>query len=99
MSKPVSSGEGAKIIVQQDVFDRDKVDEIVLALLQLTLHDSNRAWKGFDWETLDRLYEKGWIENPRSKAKSVVLTEEGLANSVRLFQLYFEGSNETLGEP
>ena len=82
-----------------DDFDRDKVDEIVLALLQLTLHDSDRAWKGFDWETLDRLYEKGWIENPRSKAKSVVLTEEGLANSVCWFQLYFGGSNETLDEP
>jgi hypothetical protein len=82
-----------------DDIDRDKVDEIVLALLQLTLHDSDRAWKGFDWDTLDRLYEKGWIENPKSKAKSVVLTEEGLANSSRLFQLYFGGSNETLGEP
>ena len=72
-----------------DVFDRDKVDEIVLALMQLTLHDSDRAWKGVDWDALDRLYEKGWIENPRSKAKSVVLTEEGFANSARLFQLYF----------
>jgi hypothetical protein len=81
-----------------DNYDYNKIDEVVLALLQLTLHDSNRAWKGYDWDTLDRLYEKGWIENPRSKAKSVVLTEEGLANSSRLFQLYFGGSNETLGE-
>jgi uncharacterized protein DUF6429 len=79
-------------------FDRDKVDEIVLALMQLTLHDYYRAWKGFDWETLDRLYEKGWIENPRSKAKSVVLTEEGLTNSARLFQHYFGLSNEIQGE-
>lgn len=82
-----------------DDVDRDKVDEIVLALMHLTLHDSYRAWKGFDWETLDRLYEKGWIENPRSKAKSVVLTEEGLGKSVRLFQLYFGESNETQDEP
>ena len=81
-----------------DKYDHNKVDEVVLALLQLTLHDSYRAWKGFDWDTLDRLYEKDWIENPRSKAKSVVLTEEGLANSSRLFQLYFGRSNETLGE-
>jgi hypothetical protein len=78
-----------------DDFDRDKVDEVVLALMQLTLHDSYRAWKGFDWETLDRLHEKGWIENPRSKAKSVALTEEGLANSARLFQLYFDEPNQT----
>jgi Domain of unknown function (DUF6429) len=68
-----------------DDYDREKVDEMVLALMQLTLHDFSRAWKGFDWETLDRLYEKGWIENPRGKAKSVRLTEEGLATSARLF--------------
>jgi len=78
-----------------DNYDHNKVDEVVLALLQLTLHDSYRAWKGFDWDTLDRLYEKDWIENPRSKAKSVVLTEEGFAKSTRLFQQYFGGSGET----
>jgi len=82
-----------------DDFDRDKVDEIVLALMQLTLHDYYRAWKGFDWETLDRLYEKGWIENPRSKAKSVVLTETGLAKSVDLSQHYFGLSSNTQDEP
>ncbi len=81
-----------------DDYDRNKVDEVVLALMQLTLHDSYRAWKGFDWETLDRLYEKGWIANPRSKAKSVVLTEEGLENSARLFQLHFGGAEETQDE-
>jgi len=58
-----------------DNYDHDKVDDIVLALMVLTLHDFDRAWKGVDWETLDRLYEKGWIDNPRSKAKSVRLTE------------------------
>ncbi len=78
-----------------DNYDHNKVDEVVLALLQLTLHDSYRAWRGFDRDTLDRLYEKDWIENPRSKAKSVVLTEEGLAKSARLFQHYFGGSDET----
>jgi Domain of unknown function (DUF6429) len=78
-----------------DDYDRDKVDEIVLALMYLTLHDSFRAWKGFEWETLDRLYEKGWIENPRSKAKSVVFTEEGLAQSASLFQRHFRRPNTT----
>ncbi len=78
-----------------DDFDRDKVDEIVLALMSLTLHDYCRAWKGFDWETLDRLYEKGWIADPKNKAKSVVLTEEGLAESDRLFEYHFGLSSET----
>ncbi len=74
-----------------DNYDHNKVDEVVLALLQLTLHDPYRAWKGVDWDTLDRLYAKDWIETPRSKAKSVVLTEEGLAKSARWFQQYLAG--------
>ena len=72
-----------------DDYDHERVDEVVLALMYLTLHDSYRAWKGFDWDTLDRLYEKGLIDNPRSKAKSVVFTEEGLSKSASLFQQYF----------
>ena len=70
----------------------DKIDEAVLALLYLTLHDGVRAWKGHDWDTLDRLYRKGMIENPVGKAKSVVLTDEGLAESERLFRNLFERS-------
>ena len=69
--------------------DTDKIDETVLALLCLTLHDGDRAWKGHDWDALDRLYRKGMIENPRSKAKSVVLTDKGLAESERLFKQQF----------
>jgi hypothetical protein len=69
--------------------DEDKVDRAVLALLYLTLHDGYRAWKGHDWDALDRLYEKGMIGNPRSKAKSVVFTDEGLAKSKQLFHELF----------
>ena len=72
--------------------DTDKIDEAVLALLYLTLHDGVRAWKGHDWDALDRLYRKGMIENPVGKAKSVVLTEEGLGKSERLFSNLFERS-------
>jgi Domain of unknown function (DUF6429) len=81
-----------------DEYDREKVDEMVLALMQLTLHDFFRAWKGFDWDTFDRLYEKGWIENPRGKAKSVQLTEEGLAKSARVFRQQFGTPDETQDE-
>lgn len=58
--------------------DTEKIDEAVLALLWLTLHNGNRAWKNIQWEAMNRLYEKDLIANPRNKAKSVVLTEEGL---------------------
>jgi hypothetical protein len=72
--------------------DEEKIDETVLALLWLTLHDRNRAWKGFDWDALDRLHSKGLIENPANKAKSVVLTEEGLQRAKELFRKLFARS-------
>jgi hypothetical protein len=55
----------------------DKLAEAALAILSLTLHDGGRVWKGLDWNLMHVLHEKGWIVDPRSKAKSVVLTEEG----------------------
>jgi hypothetical protein len=67
----------------------DAIDEVALALLYLTLHDHDRAWKGFDWDVLDRLYEKGFICDPVNKTKSVSFTEEGLRESERLFKQHF----------
>ena len=69
--------------------DTAAVDDAVLALLYLTLHDDNRAWKSFDWNVMNRLFERGMIGDPVSKAKSVVLTDEGLRESARLFKLHF----------
>ena len=65
--------------------DNDKIDEAVLALLYLTLHDGARAWKSFDWDTMNRLHQKGYISDPVGKAKSVVFTEQGIQASQRLF--------------
>jgi hypothetical protein len=77
-------------------YDEDKVDEMVLALLYLTLHDEYRAWKGHDWDALNRLHEKGMIGNPVGKAKSVVLSEAGLERCRELFVKNFcRGGNKT----
>ena len=70
-------------------YDQNKIDEMVLALLYLTLHDGDRAWKGHDWDTLDRLHAKGYITNPATSAKSVVLTNEGMQLSKQLFEKHF----------
>jgi hypothetical protein len=70
-------------------YDKNKVDEMVLALFFLTLHDDYRAWKGHDWGAMERLHEKGMIGDPVGKAKSVVLTEEGLRRSRELFMKHF----------
>ncbi len=78
-------------------YDKDKVDEMVLALLYLTSFRDKygtRAWKSMDWDAMDRLHEKGYIGDPKSKAKSVVLTEEGEELAEELFVRHF-GISET----
>jgi Domain of unknown function (DUF6429) len=63
-------------------YDKAKIDEAVLAVLYLTAweeHGPTRAWKGIDWGASNRLHERGLIDDPRNKNKSVIITEEGLA--------------------
>jgi Domain of unknown function (DUF6429) len=75
--------------------DEEKIDEAVLALLYLTSFKDQpyrRAWKSHDWDSLDRLHEKGYISDPATKAKSVVLSEEGAKRSRNLFEKYFARS-------
>ena len=69
--------------------DEVKIDRTVLALLSLTLHGGNRAWKTFDWDAMNRLHAKGLISNPVGTAKSVALTDAGLAEAHRLAQELF----------
>jgi hypothetical protein len=87
---PSSTAEAAAM-----EYDRDKVDEMVLALLWLTAFDEDasgaRAWKSHDWDALDRLHAKGYISDPRSKAKSVVFSEEGMRRARELFERHFGG--------
>ena len=73
-------------------YDEDKVNEAALALLYLNVFEDRwgaRAWKGMPWEAMDRLYEKSLIGDPKSKAKSVVLTEEGQRAAEEAFQRLF----------
>jgi hypothetical protein len=73
-------------------YDNDKIDEMVLALLYLTSFYQKvviRAWKSHDWDALDRLYGKGYISDPKSKAKSIAFSEEGFKLSEELFKKHF----------
>lgn len=70
-------------------YDRNKVDEMVLALLWLALAGDRRAWKSHDWDALNRLHAKGYISDPKSKAKSVVLSEEGERLAREPFERHF----------
>ena len=73
-------------------YDKEEVDQATLALMWLVTESDkygSRAWKGFDWDTLNRLHEKGLISDPKRKAKSVALSEEALELSETLFKRLF----------
>lgn len=61
--------------------DAEKLEQAVLALLHLNSfnhkYGQKRAWKAFPWNVMDQLHEKGYISDPKSKSKSVWLSEEG----------------------
>lgn len=67
-------------------YDQDRAAEFVLALMYLDIHDYDRAWKGYPWDVLDVLHERGLISDPEHKAKSVVLTDEGLVGAPDAFE-------------
>jgi Domain of unknown function (DUF6429) len=72
--------------------DEDRIDDAVLALLYLTRCDDQfraASWKSHDWDSLNRLHDKGYIDNPVNKNKSVGLTEEGRVKSEELFYKLF----------
>ena len=81
--------EKPEITIDWDTVDWEGVDEAALALMLLGIHDGWRAWKGFDWQVLNRLHEKGFITDPKTRAKSVIFTEKGLGESQRLFEKLF----------
>jgi DNA-binding PadR family transcriptional regulator len=70
--------------------DNKKIDDVILAVLYLTYDESTgRAWKGLDWDALDRLHQKGLISDPKNKNKSVALTESGASQAKKQFEKLF----------
>ena len=83
-------------------YDEDEVDEAILALLWLTRWEDDsgglsvlRTWKGHDFKHMNRLHEKGYISDPRSKTKSVVLTEKGREWAEKLFRERFGTADDS----
>jgi hypothetical protein len=85
MSKVHEAGTGYAAVN----YDQAKIDDTVLALLQLTLHEGGRACKRFDFDVMDRLHEQGYILDPKGRSKSVSLTKKGLERSRKLFEELF----------
>jgi hypothetical protein len=69
--------------------DEDRIDDAVLALLLLGLHEGDRAWKSFDWDAMGRLHARGLICDPVGRAKSVLFTPEGKARAEALLESLF----------
>ncbi|MBN2358819.1 MAG: hypothetical protein JXR83_05155 [Deltaproteobacteria bacterium] len=79
-------------------YDRDKVDDMTLALLYLVTTreqggEGGRAWKGLHLETMRRLQQKGWIKETSRKSLSLQVTAEGFRRSEQLFFEHF-GKND-----
>lgn len=73
--------------------DFDQLADAVLALMALTRHDGDRVWKQYPWDLTDRLYEQGYITDPKRKAKSVRLTPEGVERAEHLLRTRFTREN------
>lgn len=69
--------------------DHTKIDQAMLGLMYLTLHDGQRVWKTYDWDATNRLHKAGLIMDPAGKAKSIVPTEAGLKEAERLCKTLF----------
>ncbi len=79
-----------------DDIDQNRLAEIALAILSLSAFrdgPGTRVWKGLDWDIMNLLHERGWISDPKSKAKSVMLTEEGLKYAEEFLRVYFEAES------
>lgn len=65
------------LLIEATVYDQQKVQDAVLALMHLTAHKDRfgwRAWKSFPWEATDGLFERGLIGDrawPRSRERLV----------------------------
>jgi hypothetical protein len=73
-------------------YDLGKVDEITLALLWLTSFknaDGVTSLEGPRPANDGSTLPKGYLSDPKSKAKSVVLSEEGEKRSRELFAKHF----------
>ena len=77
---------------------KDRVEEAVPALPHLDVHVLHprmgaQVWKSFDWDALNRMYARGLISDPMSKANSVAFTDEGLRHVETALHRLFESDN------
>lgn len=80
-------------------YDEKLMEDAVLALLAALSSDKGNAWKGFDFEIMNRLHAQGFITNPVNKSKSVWLTEEGMERGRKIAERLFGGGTQVERAP
>lgn len=70
-------------------YDQTRIDDAVLALLAALSFNDGQAWKGFDFDVMDRLHAQGLIDDPKGRAKSVWLTPQGLERGREMAERLF----------
>ncbi|MFJ7316467.1 DUF6429 family protein [Pseudomonas sp. NPDC098747] len=80
-------------------YDDKLMEDAVLALLAALSSDDGNAWKGFDFQIMNRLHEQGFISNPVNKSKSIWLTDEGLERGREIAERLFGASGQAVPAP
>jgi len=70
-------------------YDMKLIDDAVLALLAAYSSDAGNAWKGYDFEIMNRLHAQGLISNPVNRNKSIWLTKEGMERGREIAERMF----------
>jgi len=73
----------------------EQIKELTLLLLYLTSWtekelgaDYQRAWKGYDFNVLNKLKDERLIGGSSYKSKSIYLTEDGIGKATELMEKY-----------
>lgn len=80
-------------------YDEKRNDDAVLALLTAFSFNNGDAWKGFDFEVMNRLHAQGLISNPVGKQKSIWVTPEGQERGRQIAEALFGGRGREGGVP
>lgn len=74
-------------------YDHRRIEDCVMALLAAFCADDGQTWKGYDFEVMIRLYERGLIHNPVNRNKGVYLTENGIKLGKELAEKLFRSDS------
>jgi len=99
------------VVMSEDIEDTEAteaiqtIEDLTLLLIHLTSWKEKmgkeafvlRAWKGYNFDAINKLTEKGYITSSY-KAKSVNLTNEGVERAEKLRDLYLGGTKNTSSE-